>query len=97
MLSVVREEVCFGCESRVADVAGDTLFWESYNEIRDRLQTVLIHYQALIKSTFMFLLISLNLFKEYSNYNIFNYLFLQAINRFLCFNFGLGLDCRCEL
>lgn len=65
MLSAVREEVCFGCESRVADVAGDTLFWESYNEIRDRLQTlttaltVLIHYQALIKSTFMFLLISL--------------------------------------
>lgn len=59
MLSVVREEVCFGCESRVADVSGDTLVWESYNEIRDRLQTVLIHYQALIKSTFMFLLISL--------------------------------------
>lgn len=65
MLSVVRVEVCLGCESRVADVAGDTLVWESYNEIRDRLQTlttaltVLIHYQALIKSTFMFMLISL--------------------------------------
>lgn len=30
ILSVVREKVCFGCESRVADVAGDILVSESY-------------------------------------------------------------------